>query len=119
MTLQEFIRDSLTQILAGVAEAKSKDKRIAPWVAATGKTASGLSIADGTAVFLVDFDVAVTAAESTGGGSGSISIAQVFSVGASREASKQETQLSRITFSVPIRYNNMQSGADDVGKDAV
>ena len=118
MTVQEFVRDSLAQILAGVAEAKVKNKRVAPWVNAAELKAGSLTIADGTVIFPVQFDIAVTVSESKGGGSGGISVAQIFSIEASRDASKEQSQVSRIQFSVPIRYNNMHESPGDVAEDA-
>ncbi len=118
MTVQEFVRDSLTQILAGVAEAKAKDKRVAPWVNATELKAGSLTTVDGTVIFPVQFDIAVTVSESKGGGSGGISVAQVFSIEAARDATKEQSQVSRIQFSVPIRFANMQEMPNDVAKDA-
>src|SRR5207247_9354223 len=72
MNLQEFIRDSLKQIMAGVSEA-STDTRIAPQIVIGDEDKVTLRTFQGyNAVFLVDFDVAVTAADTsmTGGGGG-------------------------------------------------
>lgn len=119
MTLQEFVRDSLIQVTSGVDEARTQNRKIAPWVqVASDKKCGGFTIYDGTPAFLVEFDVAVSvSAKKDGGGGASISIAHVFTAGGGAESSKEHSEISRIRFSVPIHFTNMSEGAKDIAKD--
>jgi hypothetical protein len=105
MRLQDFIRDSLLQISGGVQEARSKEEKIAPHIAANPpKDSAGLS-ADSSVIFLVDFDVAVTVSEKSADGlSGGISVASVFKVEGKGGTSSEQSSISRVRFSVPVIF---------------
>jgi hypothetical protein len=119
MTLQEFVRDSLVQITSGVSDARKQNRRIATWIQSDyDRAGSGFKAADGTPVFLVDFDVAVSASTKTDGGAGaSVSVAHIFTAGGGADMSKERSEISRIRFSVPIHFTTMAEGAKDVAAD--
>lgn len=101
MDLDDFVSETLRQILSGVAKAQAADL-LGPNVNAAfpGILGSNLSAAPGFGVFArVDFDVAVTA-ETSKGGKGSI---KVWSIGAEGGAEHKSQTVSRVVFAVPLR----------------
>jgi len=103
VTLQEFIRETLIQISGGVQAAREKEHKIAPHVSTHPQRDSiGLS-PDGSVVFLVDFDVAITVSEKSAGDlTGVISVASVFKVEGKGGKSSEQSSISRVKFSVPV-----------------
>ncbi|RRH94241.1 hypothetical protein EH240_27555 [Mesorhizobium tamadayense] len=100
MELEEFISETLRQILSGAA--KAQDTEIGKNVNAAfpGVLGSNLSVLPEFGVFArVDFDVAVTA-ESTVGGKGSI---RVWGLGAEGGKDSRSQTVSRVVFAVPLR----------------
>lgn len=108
MTLEEFVEETLSQIVCGVQRAKGKNARIAPPV---------MSEAGGTGyvacweplqmppVFMVDFDVAVSVSKKNeADAKGGLSV-HVFEVGGKRSASEEHSTVNRIKFQVPVIYN--------------
>lgn len=72
---------------------------------ALGNQAASVTLADGKAGVMIDFDVAVTVtekAEKEGGAA--ISVAGVFGLGGKASAASETSSISRIKFSVPIVY---------------
>jgi len=103
MTLQDFIRDSLLQISGGIQQARDKEQRIAPHISVNPSRDSVGLAPDGSVVYLVDFDVAVTVSEkSTDGLSGGISVASVFKVEGKGGSTSEQSSISRVRFSVPV-----------------
>ena len=113
MELKEFISQSLVQIIEGVKDAQSKvnsqTAKINPEMQRILNESSGGYAAFGWAkgggpnpVFLVDFDVAVTAEEgkNTKGGVGVV--AGVFALGTQGQSQKANSAISRIQFKVPL-----------------
>jgi hypothetical protein len=60
MNLQEFVSSSLQQIAAGVAEAQSRDGRIAPLLGISEDDPKILRTLHGTSVSRVKFSVPIT-----------------------------------------------------------
>jgi len=109
MTLQDFVRDSLLQISQGVAAARNQNIKIAPYAtAAESKKDATFVTLDGSIAFLVEFDVAVTISEKTGGGiSGGISVAGVFKAQGQHDGGSEHSSISRLRFSVPIVFTGL------------
>ena len=106
MTLRDFVRDTLSQIVDGVADAKVKHPGIAPPVV---PNPSGASIVTSEnppirRAFPVEFDVAVVVTEASsksGGGDVNVYVAKVEGKVAS---SAEQSTTSRIKFEVPVQY---------------
>jgi hypothetical protein len=105
MDLQDFVTTTLCQISAGVATAKNYDRCIAPRIGVGQDDPQILrTLADSNGVFLIEFDVPITASEPTkNGAAGSIA---VLSLTARKGQAKhnENSPVSRVKFSVPINY---------------
>lgn len=100
MDLDEFISETLRQILAGVSAAQETDIGKNVNAAFNGVLGSNLSVFPKLGVFArVDFDVAVTA-ETTTGGKGSI---KVWGIGGEAGRDNKSQTVSRVVFAVPLR----------------
>ncbi|TIS18734.1 MAG: hypothetical protein E5X07_31030 [Mesorhizobium sp.] len=100
MDLEEFISETLGQILAGIAKAQNTEIGKNVNAAFPGTLGSNLSVLPEFGVFArVDFDVAVTA-ESSVGGKGSI---RVWGLGAEGGKDSRSQTVSRVVFAVPLR----------------
>jgi hypothetical protein len=111
MELQEFIKESLIQIVEGVSEAqeevRSKGAVINPTnlqfdskqIPGTGNTEKDKNISR-----LIDFDIAVTTTEGskTKGGIG-IHVGMI-GLGSTGQSEAQNSSMSRLKFSVPILF---------------
>ena len=107
MKLSEFIQEVLTEVVAGVREAQSKDG--GSFIVAGGdgghKYAAHprFGVSGRLKSTIVDFDIALTVEESSkGGGGGSL---KVFGVGAASvqgELASRDTTVSRIQFAIPV-----------------
>jgi hypothetical protein len=115
MELSDFVARSLSDIVEGVEKAQSSASEsgaaINPQVSRifaksqTGGTNLALGwTKTGGLIHLVEFDVAVTAAEGkkTKGGIGVI--AGVFALGSQGESHESNSAISRIKFKVPISF---------------
>jgi hypothetical protein len=107
MDLQEFLRQSLVDIVSAVREAKKADPGIAPDLAKPDGDAVLLrTVAPFKAAFLVEFDIAVTVSrESSAGGSVGGGIIQVLSAKVDAKTESTNESVSRIKFTVPITYS--------------
>ncbi|WP_428307691.1 hypothetical protein [Lacipirellula sp.] len=107
-TLEEFISESLDQILNAVAVAQSRAKVmgavVAPTLVARRGDAAELSDENWHIPTTVEFDVAVTATDgkATKGGIGVV--AGLVSLGTTGQSEKLSETISRIKFSVPIFF---------------
>ncbi|ESW88667.1 hypothetical protein NKH47_14765 [Mesorhizobium sp. M1060] len=100
MDLDEFISETLGQILSGIAKAQGTDIGKNVNAAFPGVLGSNLSALPEFGVFArVDFDVAVTA-ETSVGGKGSI---RVWGIGAEGGKDSKSQTVSRVVFAVPLR----------------
>lgn len=102
MDLQEFVTKTLSQISAGVTNAKTHDERIAPKIGLGGDNPKVLRTFHGAdSVFLVEFDVAVTTGK---GAADEITVLSVASAKGGAKGSLENSSVSRIKFSVPLGY---------------
>ena len=109
MDIQEFVRESLIQIVEGIAGAKASKSEVNPGLAIAegAKVPSSVlvTVNRGRPVFLVDFDLAVTSTGKTeASGKAGIAIVQVFNAGGEKSASNETISATRIKFVVPIAY---------------
>jgi hypothetical protein len=113
MNLDEFIKLTLTQIIKGVDDASRDSKgKIAPEIGQGDDDPKILRTGPSHGwhgVFLIDFDVALTASDkSEGGGSAGV---RVYVVTAKGDKSKttESSSIHRVKFSVPISYQPSQT----------
>lgn len=111
MELQTFIENSLLAITQGVEAARKVSHGVAPSLVQPGEDDK----VDGTfftrtgngniqPVFMVEFDVAVTASDKTSGSaSGGIRVLDFLSADGKRSTEKAAFTVSRIKFKVPLR----------------
>lgn len=109
MDLSEFVKETLLQISAGVRDAQPMVRDLGGMVnpATLSRSEAGgsyfASIDDGHHVFLVDFDVAVTVAESAGANAeAKLKIASILSIGGGGNAGSTNASTNRISFKVPL-----------------
>lgn len=111
MQLQEFIRESLVQIVNGVRDAQATisgsetSGAISPairnnWSAMEAKGV--LLTESGVPVQTVEFDVSVTATEGTGTKAGIGIAVGILGLGAQGQSSQSNANTSRLKFSVPV-----------------
>lgn len=111
MELQTFVENTVLAITRGVEAARKISGGVAPKIQMPGEDdkVEGLLFTrpenrDLQPVFMVEFDVAVTAtdksSDSTGGG---IRVLEFFSAEGKRNAEKEASTVSRIKFKVPVR----------------
>lgn len=107
MDIQQFVRETLCQILNGVDEANAQHGNVNPDYELEGKAVvPSNTVVDtgGQLVFMVEFDLAVTAAEQTEqSGTGRLNI-QIVSAGGGKSSGSTLTSVTRVRFSVPITY---------------
>ena len=102
MDLQEFITTTLSQISAGVTNAKNHDERIAPKIGVGEDNPKVLRTSHGAeGVFLVEFDVAITVEKGAADGNTMLAVA---STKGAAERSTKNSSVNRVKFSVPISY---------------
>jgi len=105
MTLQEFVSDTLFQIVEGVESARGSNQKIAPTVVDKNDNLKVQPVSNGTA-FIVDFVVAVTVSRKTeGSAKGGVQVF-VFEAGVDGAASTEHTTVSRIKFQVPVTFDD-------------
>ena len=106
MQLQEFVTESLTQIIQGVrnahAAAKTAGAQVNPIGLAVAKPGSEIYSQAGQLAQLIHFDVAVTATETDKAQGGIGVFVGALAVGTKGEVESQSSAISRIQFSVPV-----------------
>lgn len=113
MELKEFAAQSLVQIAKGVVEAQKELEEIGGKVnpemrhilkgADSGYEAHGWAKDEGgNPVFLVNFDVALTAEEGTNSKGGIGVVAAVLALGSQGTSNASSSAVSRIQFKVPL-----------------
>jgi len=111
MDLKEFVREALVQVTSGVREAQDQVREKGGYVnPSVVSSASGQpeathfgTLNSGQNVLLMEFDVAVTATDSTEGGAGAkLAVASVFSIQAGGKGTSGSESTSRIRFKVPF-----------------
>ncbi len=117
MTLQEFVSQTLVQIVSGVkeasAEAAALGAEVNPYLSGTtaemGK--QGFLWASGRAVQVVHFDVALTVVEGTGTKGGIGVFAGAVNLGSSGQSSNESRSVSHVKFAVPLALPSGKSAA--------
>lgn len=109
MNLQEFVRTALTEIVAGVAEAKEECKKHGASVGSNAvyghlKEAQIVTDNDGKPVSRVEFDIALAEAKATDPKSGIGVFLGAVGLGAQGTSPSESLSNSRIKFSVPIIF---------------
>jgi hypothetical protein len=108
--LRQFVADSLSQIVAGVADARCDDPKIAPpaseFPAGSGLTARHGGVAHPRA-FIVEFDVAVSTSEKSNvDAKGGLAV-HLFEAGLKRTTSSEASTVSRMKFEVPLTFDEI------------
>lgn len=109
MELKEFVKETLLQITKGVKESQDDILELGGFVNPSiriGKSSGDShvsSLSDGQNIYTVDFDIAISIAENTGTkADGKLSVASIFSAGASTSSSEANKTLSKISFKIPL-----------------
>jgi hypothetical protein len=110
MELKEFVKETLTQIAAGVEESIASVRESGGYVNPATRINSKntdnshfASMGHGRNVFLVDFDVNVTVVEETGtNAEAKLKVASLLSLGAGGESGNKSSATNRISFKVPL-----------------
>lgn len=107
MELQEFVSRTLISVVEGVIAAQAKydhtgDERIINPPVRAGSDAREVHVRGGLAPQSVEFDVAVTASESTETKGGIGIHVGAFGLGSQGKSDAANTSVSRIRFTVPI-----------------
>jgi len=108
MNLEEFVSQTLVQIVSGVraaqAEAKAHGAEVNPHLTGAAEQLGkhGFIWASGGAAQIVQFDVALTVAEGTGTKGGIGVFAGAVSLGSSGQSKLESSSVSRVKFSVPL-----------------
>ena len=107
MNLEDFVANTLLEIVAGVSKALVKSpQNISPSIGWGEDDPKILRTSnDNLGVFLVEFDVAVTASEKDSkSGGGGITVFSVASAKGDLSKASEQTSISKVKFSVPITY---------------
>ncbi len=109
MELQDFVKETLTQITTGVKDSQDSIRQIGGYdnpaiVSQKGQTQAYFGeTALGHQTFLVDFDVAVRAVEKSGGeGRAKLAVASLLLIGGSGHSDSENESTSRIKFQIPL-----------------
>lgn len=107
--LAEFILETVTQIAAGVAAAQEPFQALGGQVNPIGsipnlESMAQIRIPNGRSGYVqtIDFDIAVTRQSGEAGSAGAGVHVVGLSIGGKRDATANETNISRIRFSLPI-----------------
>jgi hypothetical protein len=109
MDLKDFVKETLVQISSGVKDAQEPIRaqggyvNPAARVHQTSNPAHFTTIEDGQAVFLVDFDVAVSVSEEIEkGATAKLKVASILDIGAGGKKDSSSSVTNRIGFKVPL-----------------
>jgi 1-aminocyclopropane-1-carboxylate deaminase/D-cysteine desulfhydrase-like pyridoxal-dependent ACC family enzyme len=109
MELSDFVAQTLIELVRGVSRAQEEVSKLggyvnpAAFVRASADSHFGTMPGHHQQVFLADFDVAVTASESTGTNAGAkVQIASLVGLGAGGNSSETHQTVSHIKFRVPF-----------------
>ena len=110
MKLEQFVEESLKQIISGVSKAKEHGEKhgahVNPVKAAFNSNSQNVVYCTETGIPLqqVEFDIAVTVSESSSIASeGSTGVGDITVSGQSSENTSTNSSASRIKFTVPVR----------------
>lgn len=120
MKLEQFVEESLKQIITGVLKAKEHGERhgahVNPINASFNSSSQNVVYCTETGIPLqqVEFDVAVTVSESNASSAdGQVEVGDITVSGQSIETNSTNSSASRIKFMVPVRLPT--SGKQDSG----
>jgi len=126
MDIQEFVKASLIGIMSGIQEAQKEysgrnsayDPLICPASAPPLSDIGGGTKGHADKVHEIEFNLAITVTESSSSkahGSAGVKVIGVYSgeMGAAAEASGTHSTLSRIRFTIPVRYPLIKVGKPD------
>ena len=108
MELQEFIKQSLVQIVNAIVETQREVSGTGASVNPSGlrlqnEQVKGHSVTnDGNVTQHIEFDVAVTSIEGTGSKGGIGVVAGIFALGTQGQSSESMQAVSRLKFTIPI-----------------
>ncbi len=108
MKLQEFVSETLKEIIKGVKEAQeyaaTQDAKINPSAEYRGDRKLQILVDSATHEHLqnVEFDVAVTSTEGTAKEGGAGVFVAAIGIGAKRTSDTSSSSISRIKFTVPV-----------------
>lgn len=117
MDIQEFVENTLVQIIKGVEDARKKlgpvvGDNINPWIQksnSVGPKGANYVAHSAQLVHMVDFDIAVTAdSTSDAGGKVGLKIAGIGEIGGGGISVNRDTVVSRVKFQVPITFPEPQ-----------
>ncbi|WPD22960.1 MAG: hypothetical protein SD837_00055 [Candidatus Electrothrix scaldis] len=107
MELKDFISETLTQLVEGIADAQSrvdgKGGRVCPYTYNKPEHKSVIAkTKDNLPVVAVDFDVLITAEDGTGTKGNVSVVAGIFNLGSQGESKHSNQSASRVKFMVPV-----------------
>jgi hypothetical protein len=109
MQLKDFIKESLTQIIEGIAETQKTElphyAEISPHIPIENFKGDGprmKPLYSHQYATPVKFDIAVTAEETTGTKGGIGVVAGIFALGSQGKTDNKDSSISRIQFEIPI-----------------
>jgi len=119
MELREFIKETLVQIAQGVADAQVPAGEAGGYVSpAMGTSTRSESyfgtVIGGHPVFLIDFDVAVTA--SAGTAEAKVQVVSLLKLRAGGKSTQSQEQTSRVKFQVPMMLPIEQTTKEELEK---
>ena len=118
MNLEDYIAETLRQIISGVARAQELAAEIGAEVNpqmrsnATVNSALGMVPTNQAGVYaqLIHFDVALTAKKGTGTKGGIGVAAGIVNVGSTGQSSNEDTSVNNVKFIVPVAFPNKGQG---------
>lgn len=109
LTLKEFVRDTLTQIVEATEEFEKSDAgndvTVCPNISSAGAAAVANTEAGLIPPINVTFDIAVsTVDEASAKGGGQIKVLSAFAAGGEGEKLARAESISRVSFSLPLLF---------------
>lgn len=109
MDVRDFVSSTIDQVMQAVSDSQTSARALGGYVNPTAHTLPkegakhiGLT-ATGQAIFMIDFDIAVTiGAESGADGGAKLQVASIISVGAKGRVTDKSESTSRVRFAVPV-----------------
>ena len=108
MELEQFLSETLKQILAGIKDAQGAAKASGGLINPAmipihpGPVEGFIRDGAGNVAQIINFDIALTASEGTATKGGIGVVAGVFNLGSAGSSQDSNTTVSRVRFSVPI-----------------
>ncbi len=124
MQLKDFIKESLSQIINGIAETQKEvlphNAEISPYIPVENIKTSEKKMKPFYTwqhATPVKFDIAVTAEETTGTKGGVGVVAGVFALGSQGKTDNLNSSISRIQFEIPIILPHWKEEKDKKGQE--